>query len=270
MSTKFRAIFGNKKPVIAMVHFGALPGSPLYDQKRGIKGLIADARKDLDALQSAGVDAVMFGNENDRPYAFKVDIATTATMAAMIGELRSSIEVPFGVNVLWDPTSTIALAAATEAAFVREIFTGTYASDMGPWTPDAGAAMRYRNSLCREDCAMFYNISAEFAYSLDQRPLADRARSAVFSSIPDAILVSGAITGEAARMEDLEAVKNAVSDTPVLANTGVKHATVADVLRVADGCIVGSSLKVDGNTWNAVDPERAKLFMQKARAARGH
>ena len=91
----------------------------------------------------------------------------------------------------------------------------------------------------------------------------------MFSSIPDAILVSGAITGEAAKMVDLEAVKKALPTTPVLANTGVKHATVADVLAIADGCIVGSSLKVDGNTWNPVDPERAKEFMRLARTARG-
>ena len=70
-------------------------------------------------------------------------------------------------------------------------------------------------------------------------------------------------------MSDLEAVKKALPDTPVLANTGVKHATVADVLKIADGCIVGSSLKVDGNTWNAVDPDRAAEFMRLARAARG-
>ena len=71
-------------------------------------------------------------------------------------------------DVLWDPRSTVALAAATGAAFVREIFTGTYASDMGPWTPDAGAAMRYRNRLGRRDLAMFYNVSAEFADSLER------------------------------------------------------------------------------------------------------
>ena len=62
------------------------------------------------------------------------------------------------------------------AAFVREIFTGTYASDMGPWTPDAGKAMRYRDRLGRQDLALLYNVSAEFAYSLDQRSVADRAR----------------------------------------------------------------------------------------------
>ena len=268
MTVKFKRVFGNIKPVIAMVHLNALPGSPLYDARAGVDGILAGDRKDLKALQDAGVDAIMFGNENDRPYELSVDMASTATMAFVVGALRPEIKIPFGVNVLWDPMSTMALAAATGAAFVREIFTGTYASDMGPWNPNAGAALRYRDRLHRGDVAVLYNVCAEFAYSLDQRSLADRARSAVFSSIPDAILVSGAITGEAAAMTDLESVKKVLPDTPVLANTGVKHATVADVLKVADGVIVGSSLKVDGNTWNAVDPERAREFMSLVKGTR--
>jgi membrane complex biogenesis BtpA family protein len=269
MSEKFRRVFGPGKPVIAMVHFGALPGSPLHDAAGGLDALIDGVTKDLDALQSAGVDAVMFGNENDRPYEFQVDTASTATMAYVIGRVRDRITVPFGVNVLWDPMASVALAAATGATFVREIFSGTYASDMGSWTADAGKAYRYRDRLHRSDLAMLYNVSAEFAWSLDRRPLADRARSAVFSSIPDAVLVSGQITGEAAEMVDLESVKAALPDTPVLANTGVKHATIADVLKIADGVIVGSSLKVDGDTWKPVDPDRAAEFMRLARAARG-
>ncbi|MEL6566500.1 MAG: BtpA/SgcQ family protein [Pseudomonadota bacterium] len=265
MTENFARVFGAVKPVIGMVHIGALPGAPLHDPSLD---LLAAARADLHALQAAGFDAVMFGNENDRPYEFAVDTASTATMAHLIGQLKSEITVPFGVNVLWDPMSTVALGAATGAHFVREIFTGTYASDMGPWTPDAGRAMRYRNRLGRSDMAMLFNVSAEFAHSLDQRPLADRARSAVFSSVPDAVLVSGQITGEAARMSDLEAVKAVLPDMPVMANTGVTHDTVADVLSVADGCVVGSSLKVDGDTWNAVDPDRAQDFMDRVRQAR--
>lgn len=265
MVSKFQNVFGAEKPVIGMVHFGALPGTPLFDPAYD---LLTGARADLVALQNAGFDAIMFGNENDRPYEFEVDPASTATMAALIGQLKPEISVPFGVNVLWDPMSTVALGAATGAAFVREIFTGTYASDMGVWSPDAGRAMRYRDRLGRSDMAMLYNVSAEFACSLDQRSLPDRARSAVFSSIPDAVLVSGQITGEAAALSDLEAVKAVLPDTPVLANTGVKHETVADVLKAADGCIVGSSLKVDGDTWKPVDPERAADFMDRARKAR--
>lgn len=265
MTENFARVFGATKPVIGMVHIGALPGAPLHDPSFD---LLAAARADLCALQDAGFDAVMFGNENDRPYEFRVDTASVAAMAHLIGQLKSEIVVPFGVNVLWDPMATVALGVATGAGFVREIFTGTYASDMGSWTPDAGKAMRYRNRLGRPDMAMLYNVSAEFAHSLDQRPLPDRARSAVFSSVPDAVLVSGQITGEAAEMSDLAAVKAALPQIAVMANTGVKHDTVADVLSIADGCIVGSSLKVDGNTWNPIDPERARDFMDRARKAR--
>jgi len=265
MTRNFKRVFGETKPVIGMVHFGALPGTPLYDPTFD---LLAGVRDDLLALQNAGFDAVMFGNENDRPYEFNVDTASVATMATIIGQLKSEITVPFGVNVLWDPMSSVALGVATGAAFIREIFTGTYASDMGSWTPDAGKALRYSSRLRRSDLAMLYNISAEFAYSLDQRSLADRARSAVFSSVPDAVLVSGQITGEAAKLSDLKAVKAVLPDTVVMANTGVKHDTVADVLNIADGCIVGSSLKVDGNTWNPIDPERAHEFMARAQKAR--
>ncbi len=204
MTASYIRVFGQLKPVIAMVHLGASPGAPLFDPHAGVEGIVESARKDLKALQAAGFDAVMFGNENDRPYELKADVASSATMAYVVGRLKAELALPFGVNVLWDPISTLAVAAATGASFVREIFTGAYASDMGSWTPDAGAALRYRKRLDRGDLALLYNVSAEFAYSLDRRSVADRARSAVFSSIPDAILVSGAITGEAARTEDLE------------------------------------------------------------------
>ena len=267
--TRFGRVFGDVKPVIAMVHVGATPGAPLHDEARGVEGIIADARADLQALQEAGFDAVMFGNEHDRPYELQVDVAATATMAYVIGRLRDEIRVPFGVNVLWDSNATMALAAATGAAFVREIFTGTYASDMGPWNPDAGAALRYGRRLGAGEVVKLFNISAEFADSLDRRSLPDRARSAVVSSIPDAVLVSGVITGEPAAMSDLEAVKRVLPTTPVLANTGIRHQTVADVLAIADGVIVGSALKIDGDTWKAVDPARAVDFMDRVRATRG-
>ena len=207
-TSNFARVFGARKPVIAMVHLGALPGAPLHDFAGGLAAIIEGARKDLRALQAAGFDAVMFGNENDRPYELKVDTASSAAMAYVIGRLADELRSPFGVNVLWDPNATLAVAAATGAAFVREIFSGAYASDMGFWTPDAGAAMRYRNRLGRSDLAMLYNVSAEFAHSLDTRSVAERARSAVFSSIPDAVLVSGVITGEAAQMEVDRSIAN--------------------------------------------------------------
>jgi len=264
----FKKIFSNSKPIIGMVHLPALPGTPLYSKSTGIENIINTAKKDLIALQNAGVDAVMFGNENDRPYELKVDISTTATMAYVIGVLKETMKIPFGVNVLWDPISTIALATATGASFAREIFSGVYASDMGFWNPDAAKSLRYRKSLDNENLLLFFNISAEFAHSIDRRSLAERAKSIAFSSLPDAILVSGPITGESADVNELASVKKIINTIPVLANTGVNISNVEEILKIADGAIVGSSLKVDGITWNPVDEKRALEFMNKVKEIR--
>ncbi|MEO1091748.1 MAG: BtpA/SgcQ family protein [Pseudomonadota bacterium] len=256
------------KPVIAMVHLQPLPGSSAYDHAGGIERIVEAAAADIDALQAAGVDALMFGNEGDRPYRTRAAPAGLATMAATIGALRHRLRVPFGVNYLWDPLATVALAAATGATFAREIFTGVYASDMGVWAPDAAAALEERSRLHRTDLTLLFNVNAEFAAPLDSRPIEVRAKSAVFSSLADVICVSGAMTGEGVAMSDLRRVKQALPDTPVFANTGVRIDTADEILAVADGCIVGTHLKVDGDTWKPVDGARAARFMDHVRTLR--
>jgi membrane complex biogenesis BtpA family protein len=182
-------------------------------------------------------------------------------MAAAVGALKGALKVPFGVNYLWDPLATVQLAAATDAAFAREIFTGVYASDMGVWAPDAAAALEERARLGRPDLKLLFNINAEFAAPLDTRPIALRAKSAVFSSLADVICVSGAMTGEGVATSDLAAAKQAVGSTPVFANTGVRIETVADILSIADGCVVGTHFKQGGDTWAPVDRDRVRRFM---------
>ena len=254
--------FGDRrKVVVGMVHIGALPGTPLYDADGGMEKLIADAASDIEKLQAGGVHAVMFGNENDRPYVFKASPATLAAMTAVVTALKPMLKIPFGVNYLWDPTGSVAIACATGASFAREIFTGLFASDMGLWQPSAAEALRLRRDLGRPDLKLLFNINAEFAASLDHRPIALRAKSAVFSSLADAILVSGPITGQPAETSDLKAVADAVKTVPIFANTGVRLENVREVLSLADGVIVGTHFKVDGDTWNAVDAERVKRFM---------
>jgi membrane complex biogenesis BtpA family protein len=254
--------FGSKKKaVIAMVHIGALPGTPLYDLNGGMQKLIDNAASDAEKLQAGGVDAVMFGNENDRPYLLAAPLEGVAAMTAVIQAIAPHLKIPYGVNYLWDPKASVAIAQATGAKFVREIFTGMFASDMGIWSPDCAGAVRLRRNLGRPDLKLLFNINAEFAHSLDARPIELRAKSAIFSSLADAILVSGPITGQPADRTDLRKVCETITQVPVFANTGVNIDNVSDVLSVADGAIVGTHFKVDGNTWNAVDATRVKRFM---------
>lgn len=256
------------KVIISMVHIGALPGSPLYDADRGVDGLIEGVLADIGNLQDGGVDAVMFGNENDRPYTFKGTPESIAAMTAVITAAKPHLKVPFGVNYLWDPVATVAIGAVTGAKFVREIFTGVFASDMGMWEPNCAEASRLRTNLHRGDMKMLFNINAEFAHSLDQRPIEMRAKSAVFSSLADAILVSGPLTGQPALQSDLKKVCETVNSVPVFANTGVNIDNVADVLSVASGCMIGTHFKKDGVTWNPVDIDRVKRFMDKVESLR--
>lgn len=256
------------KVIIGMIHFPALPGFTLYDDRKGMKWVVSRVREDLRALQEGGIDAVMFCNENDRPYTLRADYATVAAMARTIGELLEEIRVPFGVDVLWDPRAALAVAKATGAKFVREIFTGTFVSDMGLWDTSVGEVFRYRKLIDATGVKVFFNICAEFASSLDRRPLEEIARSVVFSSLADAILISGPMTGVPPSQEILARVKEAVGETPVLVNTGVNLENVARLLEVADGAIVGTSLKKDGITWNPVDRDRVRRFMERVEELR--
>jgi membrane complex biogenesis BtpA family protein len=257
----FDFLGNKKKAVIAMAHIGALPGSPGYDTDGGLDKLVEGVLNDVRKLQAGGVDAVMFGNENDRPYVLRAPPEGLAAMTAIVEQVKPHLKVPFGVNYLWDPEASVAIGAVTGASFVREIFTGVFASDMGVWQPDCAKAAKLRHALGRDDMKMLFNINAEFSYSLDQRPIELRAHSAVFSSKADAILVSGPLTGQAVNQSDLRRVSETVKDRPVFANTGVNKDNVADILSIASGVIVGTHFKVDGDTWSPVDAERVKRFM---------
>lgn len=261
-------MFGVTKPIIAMCHLRALPGDPAYDAQRGIDGVIDHARHDLQALQAGGVDAVMFSNEYSLPYLLKVEPITYVTMARIIGELRHQITVPFGVNVLWDAKASIDLAVATGALFVREIFTGVYASDFGLWNTNCGEVVRHQHAISGSHVKRFYNIVPEAAVYLAQRDIAAIARSTVFNTNPDAICVSGLIAGAETSQETLSQVKGAIPTTPVFANTGVKLENVEAQLAVADGAVVGTTFKQDGYIWNPVNEARVKTFMAKVQAVR--
>lgn len=268
MSTRsFGQVFGTAKPVVAMLHFPGLPGRPLHDREAGRQRLVDVLGRDLATLQDAGVDGVLFCNEADIPYQLKVGPEISAAMAAVIGELRSDVRVPFGVNILWDAIASLALARATGAAFIREVMTGVYESDLGVIEPRIGEIAGYRTAIGADDVLLFDNIQPEFASALGSRSVADRAAGAAFLGL-DAILISGPAAGVQFDMGHLRDAKAAAGTVPVVANTGVRADRIADIFGVADAAIVGTSLKIDGVTWNAVDPERAHRLMDAARAAR--
>jgi membrane complex biogenesis BtpA family protein len=264
-----KQIIGTEKAIIAMCHLQPLPGDPYYNPEKGMEYALAQARNDLHALQEGGVDAVMFSNEFSLPYLTKVEPVTLSAMAYIIGRLHAEIRIPFGVNALWDAGGSLDLAAATGALFVREIFTGVYASDFGLWNTNVGKTIRHRKHIDAQHVKLLFNIVPEAAKYMADRDLEGIAKTTIFNNRPDALCVSGITAGAATDTQSLKRVKDAAGDTVVLANTGVRIENVEQQLSIADGAVVGTTFKVNGIFENNVDQERVKRFMDKVKTFRG-
>ena len=260
-----KELFGVENPIIAMCHMQPMPGDPNYDADGGMEKVLELARQDLLALQEGGVDGVMFSNEFSLPYLTKVDTVTVACMARVIGELKSDIKIPLGVNVLWDPVASIDLAVAVDAKFIREIITGVYASDFGLWNTNVGATVRHRAAVSGKNIRMLYNIVPEAAAYLADRDIESIAKTTEFNNRPDALCVSGLTAGSETDTQILMRVKNAVKHTPVFCNTGCNKDNIKRQLQYADGAVCATTFKVDGIFENAVDVKRVKEFMKEVK-----
>lgn len=261
-------LFPVSKPIIGMCHLPALPGDPAYDAAGGMEAIIAHARREIEALQSGGIDGILISNEFSLPYLTDTEPITAISMARVIGEVRSQLSVPFGVNVLWDAVASIDLAVATGASFVREVFTGVYASDFGLWSTNVGRTARHRIAVSGSDVRLLFNIVPEAASYMAERDIEQLTRSTVFNCVPDGLCVSGLTAGAPTDTSTLSAVKRNAGAVPVVVNTGVRPDTVVESLQYADAAIVGTYFKEDGVFENSADASRVAELMSAVKAAR--
>ena len=255
-----RELFGGAKPVIGMVHLDPLPGSVNY--AGDLAKVISHAQQDYENLVAGGIDSVIFCNENDKPYAKKIGNETVAAMTAVILDVTGGRhDLHFGVDLQWDPTASLAVASAVGAKYIRGIVCGTFCGDLGFFTPDTEQIIKYRHAIGADNVRIMTNLMPEFSFSMDVRPPELVAQTVAKSTMSDAICVSGTMAGLAAPYEQLAAIKDAVPDFPVIANTGVNIDTIASILAIADACVVATCLKVDCKPENRIDTARVKKLM---------
>ena len=269
-------MFKVEKPIIAMLHLDPLPGDPRYRYGDCMETVAAHAREDLRALQEGGVDGVLFSNEFSLPYQRHMSFVTPAAMARVIGELKSELAVPYGVDCISDGAATLELAAAVDAKFVRGTFCGVYVGDGGLYDNDFSALLRRKAALHLDELKMLYFINPESDRNLDTRPLADIASSTIFKAHPDGLCISASAAGQDVDEELMAAVKKKNPEVVVLCNTGCRPDTIAHKLSVSDAAVVGTTFKEDGKLENEklqnvrVKADRVKAFMEvvyKVRAA---
>lgn len=267
-------MFGVKKPIIAMLHLDPLPGDPRFHYGDSMDRVVEHARADLRALQEGGVDGVLISNEFSLPYERRMSFVTPAAMARVVGELKSELRVPFGVDCISDGQATLELAAAVGAKFVRGTFSGVYVGDGGLYNNDFSALLRRKAALHLDDLKMLYFINPESDRNLDTRALVDIARSTIFKAHPDGLCISANAAGQDVDDALIASVKQGAPNMVVLCNTGCRPDTIARKLTSGDAAVVGTYFKEGGKFENEklenvrVDASRVKELMDVVHAFR--
>ncbi|MGB5656361.1 MAG: BtpA/SgcQ family protein [Acidimicrobiia bacterium] len=245
-----------------MVHLEPLPGAPGFGGS--MSAVLERAHADARSLVEAGYDGIMVENFGDAPFfaddAPKVSIAA---MALAVAEVASA-GVPTGVNVLRnDALGALAVAAATEASFIRvNVLSGMMYTDQGPIVGQAADIARTRRALC-PGVAIMADVFVKHATPPAGLSLVDATNDLVERAGADAVVVSGAGTGSPTDLNDLRSVAEH-SHLPVYVGSGATADTIAEILSIGNGAIVGSATKIDGIATNPVDPERAAAIVSAA------
>jgi membrane complex biogenesis BtpA family protein len=255
------------KLLIGVVHLRPLPGSARWDGN--FETVLARATADARAYAHGGADAIIVENFGDAPFTKNaVPPETVAAMAVAGQVVREAVRLPLGFNVLRnDAHAALALCAACGGSFIRvNVHSGAMVTDQGIIEGQAFDTVRLRRALSPHG-QILADVHVKHAAPLASLPIEIAARDTIERGGADALIISGSGTGVATDLRDLERVRAACPTAPLLIGSGIAAKTVADYLRLADGVIVGSSLKRHGRVDQPVDPKRVAILAKTMRGA---
>ncbi|MCX7750951.1 MAG: BtpA/SgcQ family protein [Candidatus Bipolaricaulota bacterium] len=249
------------------VHLPPLPGAPGYTGY-GMDVVMEAALADARALARGGVDGIIVENMWDLPYFVgkAVPPEESAAQAVAARAVVEEVSVPVGINVVHNGgVVALAIAVAAGARFIRVcLLTGAQVWDTGEFDHGCAAELlRKRKELQAEDVKLLCDVDKKHAVRFPGIDLATHIEWTEFYGA-DALIVSGRMTGDAPDLAKVRRAKE-LATRPVLLGSGATAENVAAFLQYADGVIVGSSLKRDGDPTNPVDEERVKRFVAEVR-----
>jgi uncharacterized protein len=259
----FRSPFTSAKPVIAMIHVGALPGTPAA--RRPLRDLEAQALREATIYREAGVQGIMLENMHDTPYLRgQVGPEIVAGMTVVARAVKDASRLPCGVQILAGANrEAVAVAHAAGLDFIRaEGFAFAHVADEGLIQSSAAELLRYRRAIGADQVQIWADVKKKHSsHAITSDIGIGETAHAVEFMRGDAIIVTGLVTGDAPKPDEVRAVKQSTR-LPVYLGSGVTAINLASFLPEADGFIVGSEFKTGGHWAGAVDPKRVKRFMR--------
>jgi membrane complex biogenesis BtpA family protein len=257
------------KPVIGVIHVAALPGTP-----RGgaaVSEIVESAVAEARIYRDGGVDGIILENMHDTPYERGgVGPEITAAMTAVACAVRAETDFPLGIQILAGANmEAMAAAHAAGLDFIRaESFAFAHVADEGIIESSAAKLLRYRKLIGADRIQVWADIKKKHAaHAITADVSLGETAEAVQFMRGNAVIVSGSATGKPPSGDDVREAK-AHCTIPVLLGSGINEQNVDQFFSDADGFIVGSSLKQDGQWERTVDAERIAQFVTRVRELR--
>lgn len=250
-----------QKMLWGMVHVGALPGTPHY--QNNFEEVVTLAVKEALLLEKAGFRHVLFENMHDVPYVKgKVGPEIVSAMAVIGHEIKEKTRLSLGLQILAGANeAALAVAQAIEADWIRvEGFVFSHVADEGVFEACAGPLLRLRKELGAEKVKIMADIKKKHSsHAITQDvSMGETAKAAEFFGA-DAVIVTGTSTGEMASVSEVEEAKKSVR-IPVLVGSGITSDNLKSY-QEADGFIVGSFLKEKGEWRKPISPDAASQIV---------
>lgn len=278
-------IFGKCKPLIGVVHLPPLPGSPGYRRSRfpdargdtfSFNSILEYGLSQAKAYEAAGFDGVIVENYGDKPLGRVANRAQVASMAVVTRAIAEKVSIPVGVNVLRNSgAEAIVVAHLSGAKFIRiNNLCEVRVSPEGILYPEARRMARALSDLglyedlYAERLIIMSDVNVKHSYALSPADPASVMRDCVErSGFPiHYAVVSGPRTGEEPGYDAVEAVLPVAKELGlhVIVGSGVTGSNLSKYWRVADGFIVGTSVKIGGRPEAPVSEERAASLAKLA------
>jgi membrane complex biogenesis BtpA family protein len=260
------AIFQNSKPIIGMIHVGALPGTPAHSHS--VAEIIASAVAEAKVYRDGGVDGIGIENMHDAPYLRGTVGAEIVAAMTLVGQaVKQESRLPVGIQILAGANiEAMAVAHAAQLDFIRaEGFAFAHVADEGIIESSAAKLLRYRRMLGAERVQVWADVKKKHS---SHAITADISLGATCETVEfmrgDAVIITGSMTGEAPTLADVREAKEHCH-LPVILGSGVTAENIKDFYSMADGFIIGTYFKVDGKWQNTVDPQRVERLVQIVR-----
>ena len=259
------SLFTSAKPVVGVIHVGALPGTPRSSQT--VSELVKAARGEARIYRECGVEGLIVENMHDVPYLKgAVGPEIVAAMTAISTEVKNESRLPVGLQILAGANiEAMAVAHAAGLDFIRaEGYAYAHVADEGLIEASAANLLRYRRTIGATRVQVWTDVKKKHsahAITADVS-LGETAETVEFMGA-DCVIVTGSATGTPPKVSDVQEAK-AHCHLPVFLGSGIGEVNIREFYDVADGFIIGSSFKVDGLWSNTIDAARVLSFMDAA------